>query len=85
MNFKTQIGVVVRFFAFTSLFVLVFSLNAVAQEGQDSESGVQDEQTERLSLVEEGSYTLQRMLVTATKRVQLAQDVPFFPECSVRR
>ncbi len=77
MNFKTQIGVVVRFFAFTSLFVLVFSLNAVAQEGQDSESGVQDEQTERLSLVEEGSYTLQRMLVTATKRVQLAQDVPF--------
>ena len=77
MNFKARVGVAIRFFAFAFLFVLGFSLNAVAQEGQDSESGVQDEQTERLSLVEEGSYTLQRMLVTATKRVQLAQDVPF--------
>ena len=77
MNFKAQVEVTIRFFAFVSLFVLVFSLNAVAQEGQNSESSVQDEQTESLSLVEESSYTLQRMLVTATKRVQLAQDVPF--------
>ena len=85
MNFKAQVKVAIRFFAFAFLFVLGFSLNAVAQEGQDSESGVQDEQTERLSLVEEGSYTLQRMLVTATKRVQLAQGCAFFPKCSVRR
>ena len=77
MNFKAQVEATIRFFAFVSLFVLIFSLNAVAQEGQDSESSVQDEQTESLSSVEEGSYTLQRMLVTATKRVQLAQDVPF--------
>ena len=77
MNFRAQVEVTIRFFAFVSLFVLVFSLNAVAQEGQDPESGVQDEQTERLSSVEEGSYTLRTMLVTATKRVQLAQDVPF--------
>ena len=77
MNFKVQVEVAIRFFAFVSLFVLVFSLNAVAQEGQDSESSVQDEQTESFSSVEEGSYTLQRMLVTATKRIQLAQDVPF--------
>ena len=77
MNFKAQVEATIRFFAFVSLFVLVFSLNAVAQEGQDSESSVQDEQTESLSSVEEGSYTLQRMLVTATKRIQLAQDVPF--------
>ena len=77
MNFKAQVEVTIRFFAFVSLFVLVFSLNAVAQEGQDSESSGQDEQKESLSAVEEGSYTLQKMLVTATKRVQLAQDVPF--------
>ena len=77
MNFKAQVEATIRFFAFVSLFVLVFSLNAVAQEGQDSESSVQDEQTESLSSVEEGSYTLQKMLVTATKRIQLAQDVPF--------
>ena len=77
MNFKAQVGVAIRFFAFVFLFVLVLSLNAVAQEGQDSESSGQNEQAESLSSVEEGSYTLQRMLVTATKRVQLAQDVPF--------
>ena len=77
MNFKAQVEVTIRFFAFVSLFVLVFSLNAVAQEGQDSESSGQDEQKESLSAVEEGSYTLRTMLVTATKRVQLAQDVPF--------
>ncbi len=77
MNFRTQLSVAIRFFAFVSLFVLAFSLNAVAQEGQDSESGVQDEQTKTLSAVEEGSYTLRRMVVTATKRAQLAQDVPF--------
>ena len=77
MNFKAQVEATIRFFAFVSLFVLVFSLNAVAQEGQDSESSGQDEQKESLSAVKEGSYTLQKMLVTATKRVQLAQDVPF--------
>ena len=70
MNFKAQVEVTIRFFAFVSLFVLVFSLNAVAQEGQD-------EQKENLSAVEGASYTLQRMVVTATKRAQLAQDVPF--------
>ena len=70
MNFKAQVGVAVRFFAFAFLFVLVLSLNAVAQEGQD-------EQKENISVVEEASYTLQRMVVTATKRAQLAQDVPF--------
>ncbi|MXZ13794.1 MAG: TonB-dependent receptor [Candidatus Dadabacteria bacterium] len=70
MNFKIRLGVAIRFFAFLSLFSLVFSLTAVAQEGQD-------EQKESLSAVEEGSYTLQRMIVTATKRAQLAQDVPF--------
>jgi iron complex outermembrane receptor protein len=70
MNFRTQLGMAIRFFAFVSLFVLAFSLNAVAQEGQD-------EQKESLSTVEEAGYTLRTMLVTATKRVQLAQDVPF--------
>ena len=70
MNFRTQLSVAIRFFAFVSLFVLAFSLNAVAQEGQD-------EQKESLSTVEEAGYTLRTMLVTATKRVQLAQDVPF--------
>lgn len=70
MNFKIRLGVAIRFFAFLSLFSLVFSLTAVAQEGQD-------EQKESLSAVEEGSYTLQRMIVTATKRAQLAQYVPF--------
>ena len=70
MNFRTQLGIAIRFFTFVFLFVLVFSLNAVAQEGQD-------EQKENISVVEEASYTLQRMVVTATKRAQLAQDVPF--------
>lgn len=70
MNFKIRLGVAIRFFAFLSLFSLVFSLTAIAQEGQD-------EQKESLSAVEEGSYTLQRMIVTATKRAQFAQDVPF--------
>ena len=70
MNFRTQLGMAIRFFAFVFLFVLAFSLNAVAQEGQD-------EQNESLSAVEEANYTLQRMVVTATKRAQLAQDVPF--------
>ncbi len=70
MNFKIRLGVAVRFFAFLSLFSLIFSLTAVAQEGQD-------EQKESPSAVEEASYTLQRMIVTATKRAQLAQDVPF--------
>ena len=70
MNFKIRLGVTIRFFAFLSLFSLVFSLTAIAQEGQD-------EQTESLSAVDEASYTLQRMVVTATKRAQLAQDVPF--------
>ena len=70
MNFKIRLGVAIRFFAFLSLFSLVFSLTAVAQEGQD-------EQKESLSAVEEVGYTLQRMIVTATKRAQLAQDVPF--------
>ena len=70
MNFKIRLGVAIRFFAFLSLFLLIFSLTAVAQEGQD-------EQKESPSAVEEASYTLQRMIVTATKRAQLAQDVPF--------
>ena len=70
MKFKIRLGVAIRFFAFLSLFSLVFPLTAVAQEGQD-------EQKESLSAVEEASYTLQRMIVTATKRAQLAQDVPF--------
>ena len=70
MNFKIRLGVAIRFFAFFSLFSLVFPLTAVAQEGQD-------EQKESPSAVEEASYTLQRMVVTATKRAQLAQDVPF--------
>ena len=70
MNFKIRLGVAIRFFAFLSLFSLVFPLTAVAQDGQD-------EQKESPSAVEEASYTLQRMIVTATKRAQLAQDVPF--------
>jgi len=70
MNFKIRLGVAIRFFAFLSLFSLVFPLTAVAQEGQD-------EQKESPSAVEEAGYTLQRMIVTATKRAQLAQDVPF--------
>lgn len=70
MNFKIRLGVAIRFFAFLSLFSLVFPLTVVAQEGQD-------EQKESLSEVEEVGYTLQRMIVTATKRAQLAQDVPF--------
>ncbi len=68
MDFGTRLSVVIL--AFVSLVCVGFSLSAVAQEGQD-------EQEENLSAVEEGSYTLQRMVVTATKRVQLAQDVPF--------
>ena len=70
MDFRTQLSTVIRFFTFVSLFALIFSLNVVAQEGQD-------EQEESLSAVEEASYTLQRMIVTATKRAQLAKDVPF--------
>ena len=70
MNFKIRLGVTMRFFVFLSLFSLVFPLTAVAQDGQD-------EQKESPSAVEEASYTLQRMIVTATKRAQLAQDVPF--------
>ena len=68
MNFRTRLNVAI--FAFVFSFALVFSLNAVAQDGQD-------EQKESLSAVEEASHTLQRMIVTATKRAQLAQDVPF--------
>ncbi len=75
MNFRTRLNAAI--FASVFLFALVFSLNVVAQEGQDSESSGQDESKESISTVEEGSYTLRRMLVTATKRVQLAQDVPF--------
>ncbi len=75
MNFRTRLNAAI--FAFVFLFALVFSLNAVAQEGQDSESSGQDESKESISSVEEGSYTLRRMLVTATKRLQLAQEVPF--------
>jgi iron complex outermembrane receptor protein len=75
MNFRTRLNAAI--FAFVFLFALGFSLNAVAQEGQDSESSGQDESKESISTVEEGSYTLRKMLVTATKRVQLAQDVPF--------
>lgn len=71
MNFRTQFSAVV--FAFVFLFALAFSLDVVAQEGQDSES----KNKESLSALEDGSYTLRKMLVTATKRVQLAQDVPF--------
>ncbi len=70
MNFRTQLNPTISFFAFLFLVALVFSLNAVAQEGQD-------EQKESLSAVEGAGYTLQRMVVTATKRAQLAQDVPF--------
>ncbi len=68
MNFRTRLNVAI--FAFVFSFALVFSLNAVAQDGQD-------EQKESLSAVKEASHTLQRMIVTATKRAQLAQDVPF--------
>ena len=75
MDFRTRLNAAI--FAFVFLFALVFSLNAVAQEGQDSESSGQDESKESISAVEEGSYTLRKMLVTATKRLQLAQDVPF--------
>ena len=75
MNFRTRLNAAI--FAFVFLFALVFSLNAVAQEGEDSESSGQDESKESISAVEEGSYTLRKMLVTATKRLQLAQDVPF--------
>ncbi len=71
MNFRTQFSAVV--FAFVFLFALAFSLDVVAQEGQDSES----KNKGSLSALEDGSYTLRKMLVTATKRVQLAQDVPF--------
>ncbi|MDE0519430.1 MAG: TonB-dependent receptor, partial [Candidatus Dadabacteria bacterium] len=71
MNFRTRLNVAI--FAFVFSFALVLSLNAVAQDGQKS----QDEQKENLSAVEDSSYTLRKMLVTATKRVQLAQDVPF--------
>lgn len=60
-----------------SFFILVFSLGAIAQEVSDSGSESQNEQEEGLSAVEESGYTLRKMLVTATKRVQLAQDVPF--------
>ncbi len=70
MNLRTQLNATISFFAFLFLFALVFSLNAVAQEGQD-------EQKESLSAVEGAGYTLQKMVVTATKRAQLAQDVPF--------
>ena len=75
MNFRTRLNAAI--FAFVFLFALVFSLNAVAQEGQDSESSGQDESKESISSVEEGSYTLRKMLVTATKRLQFAQEVPF--------
>lgn len=75
MNFRTRLNAAI--FAFVFLFALVFSLNAVAQEGEDSESSGLDESKESISAVEEGSYTLRKMLVTATKRLQLAQDVPF--------
>ena len=75
MNFRTRLNAAI--FAFVFLFALVFSLNAIAQEGEDSESSGQDESKESISAVEEGSYTLRKMLVTATKRLQLAQDVPF--------
>lgn len=75
MNFRTRLNAAI--FAFVFLFALVFSLNAVAQEGEDSESSGQDESKESISSVEEGSYTLRTMLVTATKRLQLAQEVPF--------
>ena len=68
MNFRTRLNAAI--FAFVFSFALVFSLTAVAQEGQD-------EQKESPSAVEEAGYTLQRMIVTATKRAQLAQDVPF--------
>ena len=70
MNFRTQLNPTISFFAFLFLVALVFPLNAVAQEGQD-------EHKESLSTVEGAGYTLQRMVVTATKRAQLAQDVPF--------
>ena len=75
MNFRTRFSAVV--FALVFSFALAFSLNAVAQQGQDSESGNPDEQKESLSAVEESGYTLRAMLVTAAKRVQLARDVPF--------
>ncbi len=68
MNFRTRLNTAI--FAFVFSFALVFSLNVLAQEGQD-------EQEETPSAVEEASYTLQRMIVTATKRAQLAKDVPF--------
>ena len=68
MNFRTRLNVAI--FAFVFSFALVFPLTATAQEGQD-------EQKESLRAVEEASHTLQRMIVTATKRAQLAQDVPF--------
>ncbi len=75
MRSRTQLNAAI--FAFVFLFALVFSLGAVAQEGQGSEPSSQNEQKEDISAVEEASYTLRKMLVTATKRVQLAQDVPF--------
>ncbi len=52
------------FFIFFLLLVPVFSQNIFAQQKTDG-------------LPENQSYTLQEMLVTATKRVQSAQDVPF--------
>ena len=75
MNYRTRLKRAA--FALVFLFALVFSLTAVAQEDGASDSGDMDEQVERLSSVDRGGFMLNRMIVTATKRAQLAQDVPF--------
>ncbi|MCY3986611.1 MAG: TonB-dependent receptor plug domain-containing protein, partial [Candidatus Dadabacteria bacterium] len=76
MRFRVDLIVFTGCFASVFFLLSVFS-SALAQEEQYSESSAQSEDTPGLSTVEEASYTLRKMLVTATKRVQLAQDVPF--------
>ncbi len=65
MIFKTRLYLAI--FAFVFLFAVIFSLDVAAQDAEQ----------ENLSAVEKGSYTLGKMLVTATKRVEFEQDVPF--------
>lgn len=77
MSFQIRFGVSLLFSASVFLFALVFSLTAVAQDEQTPQSVVPDEKPEVLSAVEEAGYTLGKMIVTATKRAQLAKDVPF--------
>ncbi|MCY4261907.1 MAG: TonB-dependent receptor plug domain-containing protein, partial [Candidatus Dadabacteria bacterium] len=76
MRFRVDLIVFTGCFASVFFLLSVFS-SALAQEEQYSEPSAQSEDTQSLSTMEEANYTLRKMLVTATKRVQLAQDVPF--------